>query len=228
MVMKRSYVLAVALVCLLTGEVISHLSTRCTEAQSGPIGRYQPFKGTYIKAGKEFEHLFQIATATGETDEYTPKICLAGQTSALPPPALPKPTGPHAVGTAIFHLSDTSRKDNLNSFPSGSRELTIQVWYRGKASKRVSALTYIPDPALLAAMKKAGYNDLSPEVLDSWSRVQTHSVRDAPIVTSPRRLPLLFFSHRFGMSRSNYTSIIEDLASHSYIVVAIDGNNILG
>jgi pimeloyl-ACP methyl ester carboxylesterase len=35
-------------------------------------------------------------------------------------------------------------------------------------------------------------------------------------------LPLLLFSHGFSMSRSNYTSIVEELASHGYIVAAID------
>lgn len=84
---------------------------------------------------------------------------------------------------------------------------------------------YIPDPALITAMKGDGYNDLSPDVLDAWRNVRTHSVLDASIVMSRSRLPLLFFSHGFGISRSNYTSIIEDFASHAYIVVSIDHPN---
>jgi pimeloyl-ACP methyl ester carboxylesterase len=131
------------------------------------------------------------------------------------------PTGVQPVGTAIFRLNDATRKDALGS-PLGSlRELTVQVWYPAKAPKQRTTALYIPDPALISAMKKNKYNNVSPEVLESWHTVQTHSIPHAPI-TSPLRLPLLFFSHGFGMSRSNYTSIIEDLASHGYIVVAID------
>lgn len=147
-------------------------------------------------------------------------LCFATQTSTPRSVLLPTPTGQHPVGTAIFHFSDATRKDA--SVPGSFRELTVQVWYPAKASKRSPTAPYIPDPALIAAMKKEEYNNLNTEVLDSWLQVRTHSVLDAPILTSPRRFPLLFFSHGFGMSRSNYTSIIEDLASHGYIVAAID------
>ena len=73
MVMKRSYVLAVALLCLLLGGVLSQLSTHRNEAQGGQIGRYQLFRGNYMEAGKEVDHLFRIDTVTGKTDEYTRK-----------------------------------------------------------------------------------------------------------------------------------------------------------
>ena len=45
---------------------------------------------------------------------------------------------------------------------------------------------------------------------------------NASIATSPRLIPLILFSHGFGVSRSNYTSILEDLASNGFIVAAID------
>ena len=148
--------------------------------------------------------------------------CSAHQTGASSSPVLPMPTGALPVGTAIFHLNDATRKDALGSALDRFRELTIQVWYPAKASKPRTTALYIPDPALISAMKEKKYNNLSPETLERWHTVQSHSIPHAPIVTSPPRLPLLFFSHGFGMSRSNYTSIIEDLASHGYIVVAID------
>lgn len=126
---------------------------------------------------------------------------------------LPAPTGAHPLGTAVFQLKDESR--------DGNRELVAQVWYPADSSRGETA-PYIPDPALIAAMKREEYNNIGTDVIDGWRNVRTHAVLDAPILTARGRLPLLFFSHGFGMSRSNYTSIIEDLASHGYIVVAID------
>src|SRR5436189_1947812 len=45
------------------------------------------------------------------------------------PQALPEPTGPYRIGTAIFHLADTSRPDSLSKKPGQFRELMFQLWY---------------------------------------------------------------------------------------------------
>jgi predicted dienelactone hydrolase len=148
--------------------------------------------------------------------------CPAAQAGNSQPLALPAPTGPHPIGTAIFYLRDMSRKDPLAASSGRFRELAVQIWYPANRREGASAAPYIPDPALLTAMKKEQYLNLEPEVLDSWACLRTHSTPGAPILTSPRRLPLLLFSHGFSVSRSNYTSIVQDLASHGYILAAID------
>src|SRR5262245_61482536 len=128
-----------------------------------------------------------------------------------PPPALPAVTGSYEVGTSIFHLADTSRKDAREGRPDRFREFTVQVWYPAEITKRMASAPYLPEPALLAAMKKEKYLNLSVPVLESWRDVRTHSFLDAPIVPSPRRRPLLLFSPGFSVARSSYTSIVEEL-----------------
>ena len=98
----------------------------------------------------------------------------------------------------------------------------VQLWYPAKKIKLASTTAYLANPELLSAMKKEQYLDLRSDVMEGWGTVQTHSKLDAPTVTKPRQLPVLIFSHGAGMSRSSYTSIIEDLASHGYIIAAID------
>lgn len=134
---------------------------------------------------------------------------------------LPQPTGSYHLGTTIFHLIDTSRKDILGEKPDRSREIMLQVWYPAETSKQQTA-AYFLDGRLIDSMKKDGFYDQKPEVMDAWRGVKTHSVLNAPIKKTSQKLPLLLFSHGLGMPRSHYTSLVEEMASYGYIVVAID------
>jgi len=152
---------------------------------------------------------------------WTTSISFAQEAKTLAEPLLPKPTGQYAVGTSIFHLTDFSRKYAFAPESGRHREMMVQIWYPAKKMKQASTVSYFPDPTLISKLKKEEYLDLKPEVIESWN-TKTYSARDAPIIQKPRRLSLLIFSHGFGMSRSNYTSILENLASRGYIIAAID------
>jgi pimeloyl-ACP methyl ester carboxylesterase/uncharacterized protein YigE (DUF2233 family) len=98
----------------------------------------------------------------------------------------------------------------------------VQVWYPADTAAKPEKAEYIPSPALLRSMEKDGYYDLDASVIGSWKGVETHSVLDAPLLKGSSSFPLLIFSHGLGVSRSHYTAILEDLASHGYIVASID------
>ncbi|HEX2191079.1 MAG TPA: hypothetical protein VHG51_19380 [Longimicrobiaceae bacterium] len=134
--------------------------------------------------------------------------------------ALPAPTGSFAVGTRVLHLRDTTRTDPVAG--SRGRDLAVQLWYPARRLNGALPAPYLAEPGLLAAMRREGYLNLKPEVLDGWSGIRTHSVPDAPVAPRPERLPLLLFSPGQGVARSTYTSIVEELASHGYAVAAID------
>ncbi|HSJ87739.1 MAG TPA: hypothetical protein VK909_11065, partial [Anaerolineales bacterium] len=62
---------------------------------------------------------------------YLTVILLAVSTALpilLPVPAIPKPDGPYQVGTTIYELTDSSRKE-LYSGKEEARRFQIQVWY---------------------------------------------------------------------------------------------------
>lgn len=151
----------------------------------------------------------------------SPDTCFAQKTDSLQFVKIPNPTGRYSVGTSVFHLSDETRKMPVGE-SNLKREMMIQVWYPAKNNKRKLTADYLTNKALLAAMQKEKYLNLQPEVLNGWENIRTHSTVDAGIISSPRKFPLLIFSHGFGVSRANYTAILEELASHGYIVAAID------
>lgn len=140
---------------------------------------------------------------------------------SLKPPTLPKLSGPYSVGTSIFHLVDRTRKDPVEPRSGRPRELMIQLWYPAKASQQTTA-PYLADSALIGAMKQDAYLDLSSDVLERWRGLLSHSILNGKIIESPQKIPLILFSHGFGVSRSNYTLILEDLASNGFMVAAID------
>ena len=124
----------------------------------------------------------------------------------LPKFRLPKPTGPYAVGTRILHFEDASRPDP--AFTSGHRELMVQVWYPADASK-----------APLAVYRRA----VETTWLSSYdAALTTHSRLDAPILRSSGALPILLFNPAWQGQRTQNTFQTEELASHGYLVIAID------
>src|ERR1700755_382606 len=121
------------------------------------------------------------------------------------PQALPEPTGAYSVCTSVFHLTDTSRADTLSNSPGQFRELMFQVWYPTDIVPKGKPAPYIPNPALLRALKDEKHDSQESSVLDGWKDVQTHAILDAPLSRKPARFPLLFFSHGLGEPRSLYT-----------------------
>jgi len=133
---------------------------------------------------------------------------------------IPAPTGPHRIGTTIYQFADSSRTDRIAPLPRRYRTIVVQLWYPTDANRGARA-PYIPDRALLAAMRSAGYYDTDSATIMSWAHIDTHALLNvAPARSEP--LPLIIFSEGQGVARSNYTTFIEDLASHGYIVAAID------
>ena len=146
----------------------------------------------------------------------------AASTDKLLP--LPSPTGPHPVGTTVFHFVDSSRADTLAKQPGKFRELMVQVWYPANAPSSAAAAPYIPDPALLRALMnvEGGYYGQSPETLAWWKHLRTSSFWNIPVLRKGHPFPLLIFSPGLGISRINYTAYAQELASHGYIVAGVD------
>ncbi|NUP66620.1 MAG: alpha/beta hydrolase [Nonomuraea sp.] len=142
--------------------------------------------------------------------------------SAAPPAAtptgpavLPAPTGPHAVGTTVLYLKDTSRPDPWN-LDSAARELKVTLWYpAGKRDgTRAPYMTAKESELVLRGSKIAGapYGTLSG--------TRTNAVLDAE--PAGEKLPLVVLSPGFTKPVSTLTSLAEDLAARGYVVAGID------
>ena len=125
---------------------------------------------------------------------------------------LPAPTGPHQVGTTVWRVTDAARPETFAA-AGVQRQVEVLAWYPAAAGHGK------PAPYL-----QEGLAELPPGLraaLGSLATVRTHAILDAPPVASPKKLPVLVFSHGFGGIPSSYTALLEDLASHGYAVLSI-------
>jgi predicted dienelactone hydrolase len=138
--------------------------------------------------------------------------CLLVSTAAfaciLPMFQLPKPTGPYKVGTRIVHLVDPKRMETHVPGPPQARQIMVQFWYPAS-----------PDGQHLASYRRRRETTL----LSSYMGVLwTHSYKGAPVAASAKPFPVLLFNPAWQGQRTQNTYQTEDLASHGFIVAAID------
>jgi dienelactone hydrolase len=138
----------------------------------------------------------------------------------FPVPRLPKPTGPHQVGTVIWSLIDSSRPAVYAPEPNEPREIVVQVWYPAAPAPGTRPAPWIRqlDYVIPAA---ADYLDLPAFLLGHLSLFRTHSFGDAPMVADATIHPVLLFSHGWSGLQVQNTYQMEELASHGYVVAAI-------
>lgn len=140
---------------------------------------------------------------------------------ALPVFTLPKPTGDYAVGIQYFHLIDNSRADPFLSPSTKKRELMIKIYYPAREDDTKPFSHYFHNSRELLRLLTTGYN-LPSFLFDHLRLVRTNSKDDLQLSNAQDRYPIILFSHGAGTSMETLTSQSEDLASHGFIVVAID------
>ncbi len=106
---------------------------------------------------------------------------------------LPEPAGPDAVGTLLLQTS-----------PS-----VVQVWYPA-----------LPAGARRRAPYRFGSSGGSLRARIFGALIRTNAFVDAPVL--PGRHPFLVYVAGWGGTRADNTALIEDLASHGYVVAAFD------
>jgi dienelactone hydrolase len=136
------------------------------------------------------------------------------------PLALPKPTGPYAVGRTSFHWVLTSHVDEFAPLPGSARELVAWVWYPA-APAGGTAAEYLPRPWREAIARSGGVL-MSDFLTRDLSRVTVHSRENVDLAPAPRRFPVVILRAGLGAQVTGYTVLAEDLASHGYVVVGPD------
>jgi len=140
---------------------------------------------------------------------------------ALPVFRLPKPTGSYAVGIKYFHFIDQNRADPFLDQSTKKRELMVKVYYpaQNDASKPYSSYFHIS--LALLRLLTSGYG-MPPFLFDHLTLVNTNAKEELDLSDQEQTYPVILFSHGAGTTLEVQTSQSEDLASHGYIVVAID------
>ena len=128
---------------------------------------------------------------------------------------LPAPTGPHPIGTVWLHLVDRARIDPWqDSHPA--RELMVQLWYPTHSTHGHPLAPWML-PAAVPFFEQAQGIPTGTLILPT-----THAQLAAPVDRGQCGLPVVLYSHGLRTDRSLGTVLVEELASHGYLVVAID------
>ncbi|KAI1764699.1 hypothetical protein GGR53DRAFT_492780 [Hypoxylon sp. FL1150] len=130
---------------------------------------------------------------------------------------LPEVTGPHAVGLRNLELIDHDRVDPYS--PSGApRDLMVTLFY--PTSNASSAhLPLAPQFSPAVASKVDDLLSLTP---GTASTLTTRAHLNAPLTSDISALPVVIFSHGFGLTRGLYSALLQDLSSWGWIVVVVD------
>jgi hypothetical protein len=142
----------------------------------------------------------------------------AAPAAAATTPHLPRPTGPQPVGVTSLSLVDTSRPDPwVPAVPY--RELMVSVFYPAASAHGPTKQYMTPQESELNLARE----DIPGLPLDVFSTVRTNAVVDARAAAQrPHSLPLVVLSPGWTQPRATLTTWAEDLASHGYVVAAID------
>jgi predicted dienelactone hydrolase len=124
----------------------------------------------------------------------------------LPVFRLPDPTGQYQIGTTKLYLVDSTRPETFTPNPDDHREFMVRIWYPAQVE---------------AGGRPAPLMEHMPLQFSHLSLVQTHAYQDAPVSNAQSSYPVLIFSHgHVGFVEQNLT-LMEELASHGYIVCSI-------
>lgn len=134
----------------------------------------------------------------------------------------PPPSGHHTVGLKVYRWERDVRLPRQGKSPLLSkRPLLLHVWYPTDDHCHLERLA----EDLTISLDGNPIKSLMDEyVWTKFATVQTSSYKDAPIsiLLNEGSIPLVLFSHGVGMSHSSGLIWFEELASHGFVVAAVD------
>jgi pimeloyl-ACP methyl ester carboxylesterase len=130
----------------------------------------------------------------------------------------PAPTGTYAVGRLSMVWTDSSRRDPVDS--TRLREIPVWIWYPAAPAPDAEHQSVLP-PAWQARRIETLTPKLGPAVARAAGSLKVHARIAAPWQASASRHPVLLFAPGLGWLPSDYSVLLEDLASHGYVIVGL-------
>jgi predicted dienelactone hydrolase len=137
----------------------------------------------------------------------------------LPVPVIPAPDGPYKVGTKVYELTDSSRKE-LYSGRDEARRFQIQVWYPAKPAATDQQAQWV-NHAEIFTRSISQYLGLPPFFLDHLALVKLPAYRNSEVASSSAGYPVILFSHGWNGFNAQNTGQALQLASHGFVVVTV-------
>src|SRR5678815_1900453 len=137
---------------------------------------------------------------------------LAAQTATPTPQEInfPELAGPYKVGLTSFEWVDQSRDETLASIPGLKRDLMVYIWFPAKLAKHTKLAPYMQGDLMWNIWSGHTGQD---------SMVHSHAYSTTLLDPDKPSYPVLIFSPCLYCISLNYASIMEEIASHGYIVI---------
>ncbi|MFJ6621936.1 alpha/beta hydrolase family protein [Kitasatospora sp. NPDC091335] len=159
-------------------------------------------------------------------------VCLAltaagpGAAWAFPVPVFPGPTGRFAVGSRVVQWTDVDRPEAAAVDAGDRRVVVVQLWYPAEGgpagAPRARYLGRTEQEARTVSGALARYAGLPGFLVDGVPRARSHALPGAVPAGGGARFPVVLFSPGLGGVRTQNTVWAEELASHGYVVAALD------
>jgi dienelactone hydrolase len=121
----------------------------------------------------------------------------------------PALTGRYQVGTVTLEFKKRKEDTGNPTDEPGRRQLVVQLFYPAEASARDRDSEYT-------------LGGLATRFKPQLAKVRTRAFINAKIAPSEQRYPVLVYSHSFNGSRLEDLFLVQELASHGYVVACID------
>lgn len=134
---------------------------------------------------------------------------------------LPAPSGEHPVGVRDFELSDDSRKGVLAAGDDEPRRLLVRVWYPAGDVTGLSPRPYFNEIEAQTTASGLGSFMGMPFFFQYLKHSSTNSYENAPLLDGAANQPVAIYSHGYTSFPGQNTALLEELASHGYIVYSV-------
>jgi hypothetical protein len=114
-----------------------------------------------------------------------------------------------------FHWKDASRDELETKSPDDKRELMVHLFYPAEPNASGKRAAYIPD----ADAMRGPWNEAQ---MARITAMRAFGIENAPLPPGTVRYPVILFAPGGGAKGLTYHAFLEDLASHGWVVAAID------
>ncbi len=125
----------------------------------------------------------------------------------------PPLTGPYAVGRVNVDLVDASRAETFSNDPNAHRAIVVTIYYPAAPSTNAAPAPYAEGKMAEVLAAKLHLPAVAVDL------VHSHAYAGAPAARGT--FPVVEFFPGIGTPPLEYTSTVEDLASHGYVVAMI-------
>jgi len=142
-------------------------------------------------------------------------------------PKLPNASGPFGIGRVAFDWIDQNRTGDMAEDRGPHSELMVYLWYPAEPTNREVKSILFPgakeidsSPDFSPFLKAKVFGGNWPLVASG--AITSHAQENARITKNPKVFPVVLFSPGAFGTCFQYSSAIEDLVSHGYIVAAVE------